>query len=129
VPDALAVWTLAGFTLIVGSMALVRLRRRRAATPIDDASILLAAPPAGMTPAVAALVAGAPTRLAFMAALLDLASRGEVGFVLERVTRGVADVGIAIGGDDATDELARRGPGSAARGGGTGKAAPFSRCD
>ena len=102
-PDRLVLWTIAGFALVVGSMALVRLRRRRVATSIDDASILLAAPPEGMTPAVAALVDGAPTRLAFMAALLDLASRGEIGFAAESVTQGIADVGVPIGGGDATD--------------------------
>ncbi len=102
-PDRLVLWTIVGFGLVVGSMAFVRFRRRRAAASIDDESILLAAPPEGMTPAVAALVDGAQVHLAFLAALLDLASRGEIGFVVERVRDGVADVGVAIGGGDSTD--------------------------
>ena len=97
-PDTLLIWTLAGFAVVVGSMALVHLRRGRAATAIDDPSILLAAPPEGMTPASAAIVDGAPTRVAFMAALLDLASRGEIGFAAESVTGDRADIGIEIGG-------------------------------
>ena len=107
-PDRLVLSTLAGFALVVGSMALVRLWRRRAASSIDDESILLAAPPEGMTPATAALIDGATTHLAFMAALFDLASRGEIGFVEERPRRGEADVGVAIGGAASGDERVRR---------------------
>ncbi|HEY5519617.1 MAG TPA: hypothetical protein VIK08_03085 [Candidatus Limnocylindrales bacterium] len=107
-PDRLVLGTLAGFALVVGSMALVWYVRRRRASSIDDPSILLAAPPEGMTPAVAAHVGGAPMRLSFMAALLDLASRGEITFVEESVSGEAAEVGIDIGGVDPSDPRIER---------------------
>jgi hypothetical protein len=106
---ALAVWTLIGFALIVGSMALVRWWNGRAAgATIDDPSILLAAPPEGMTPAVAARVDDAPLSRSFTSGLLDLASRGEIEFVAERVSRSAAEVGIQIGGAQPDDERLTR---------------------
>ena len=107
-PDRLVLGTLAGFALAAGTMALVWYVRRRRAWSIDDPSILLAAPPEGMTPAVAAHVGGAPVRLSFMAALLDLASRGEITFVEEGISGGAADVGIDIGGVDPSDPRIER---------------------
>jgi hypothetical protein len=107
-PDRLVLSALAGFGLVVGAMAVIWYLRRRAANSIDDPSILLAAPPEGMTPAVAAHMGGAPVRLSFMAALLDLASRGEIAFVAERISGGAADVGIDIGGIDPKDPRIER---------------------
>ena len=51
---------------------------------LDDPSIHMAGPPETLTPAGAAFIlAGRSTRRALTAALLDLASRGEIGFVEE----------------------------------------------
>ncbi len=48
---------------------------------LDDPSIHMAGPPEGLTPAAAAFVlAGGPTRRSLTAALLDLASRGNIAF-------------------------------------------------
>jgi uncharacterized membrane protein YgcG len=48
---------------------------------LDDASILMPAPPPGLSPAAAALVMdGRPRRHALTTALVDLASRGEISF-------------------------------------------------
>ncbi len=105
---SLAVWTLVGFALIVGSMAFVWWRNGRAAASLDDPSILLAAPPEGMTPAVAARVDGAPLSQSFTGGLLDLASRGEIEFLAEGVKRSAADVGVQIGGADLADERFKR---------------------
>ena len=105
--------TIVGFGLVVGAMALVWYLRRRAAVTIDDPSILLSAPPEGMTPASATVVEGAPVRLAFIAGMIDLASRGEITFVDDSAQGGQAQAGIAIGGADLKDariELNRRRP-------------------
>lgn len=96
-------WTLLGFALIVGPMALIRWRAARAASSLDDPSILLSAPPEGVTPAVAAHIDGAPLRQSFSAALLDLASRGEIEFEAKKSAIGAAEVGIEIGGADLSD--------------------------
>ena len=51
---------------------------------LDDPSIYMAGPPEGLTPAGAAFILeGGPSRRGFTAALLDLASRGSIGFVEE----------------------------------------------
>ncbi len=48
---------------------------------LDDASILMPAPPAGMSPAVAAVIIdGRARRHALTTALVDLAARGEISF-------------------------------------------------
>ena len=101
--DRLLVSAVAGFALVVGSMALVWYMRRRSISQIDDPSILLSAPPPGMTPAAATVVEGAPVRLAFIAGMLDLAGRGEITFVDESASGGRAKTGIEIGGADLTD--------------------------
>jgi hypothetical protein len=69
--------------------ALVRWRRRRDAGYGDDESVMLPAPPAEMTPALAALV-GAPlnTTRAVTTALLDLAAHGYVAFYQEATPLG-----------------------------------------
>jgi uncharacterized membrane protein YgcG len=57
------------------------LRYGRDPVYLDDPSILMAGPPAGLTPASAALVRdGRSTRHTLTTALLDLASRGEIAF-------------------------------------------------
>ncbi len=77
-------WTVLGLLLALLSVVgfkIDRWRRRREAGYTDDDSVMLPAPPAEMTPALAALVA-APldTTRAVTAALLDLAAHGFVAF-------------------------------------------------
>jgi hypothetical protein len=103
VPDRLTLGFLIGFAVVVGAVLFVWLRHRWAASVVDDPSVLLAAPPPGMTPATAAMLTGAPTRTAFLTGLLDLASRDEISFVDEGVERGAADVGILIRGGPTSD--------------------------
>ena len=92
-----------GFGVVVGITGLVWLRNGRDPRSLDDPSLLAAAPPDGMTAATATLVAGGSTHDAFIAALLDLASRDEIAFESEE-TDGHADrVGIAIRGEETDD--------------------------
>jgi uncharacterized membrane protein YgcG len=57
------------------------LRYGRDPVYLDDASILMPAPPAGMSPAVAAVIIdGRARRHALTTALVDLAARGEISF-------------------------------------------------
>jgi hypothetical protein len=77
-------WTVLGLLLALLSVVgfkIDRWRRRREAGYTDDDSVMLPAPPAEMTPALAALVA-APldTTRAVTAALLDLAAHGFIAF-------------------------------------------------
>ena len=70
--------------LLVGFAGWKWLRFGRDPVYLDDPSIHMAGPPAALTPAGAAFIlAGGPTRRAFTAALLDLASRGTIAFVEE----------------------------------------------
>jgi hypothetical protein len=99
---------LVGFGLVAGYAGLAWLKEGRDPSATDDASILAAAPPPGMTAATATIVDGGSTRVAFTAALLDLASRDEIAFMREP-----GGVGIAIHGaetDDARVMLNRRQP-------------------
>jgi len=108
--------TMVAFVLVAGYAAAAWLRRGREPAFVDDRSVLMAAPPPEMTPATATIVDRGPTHLAFMAALLDLASRDEIAFEDERRGDGPARVGIAIhGGEtaDARDLLNRRRPAGA----------------
>ncbi len=101
------------FILVAGYAALSWLRRGRDPHYLDDTSILLPAPPPGMTAATATIVLGEDSRTALTAALLDLASRDEIAFVAEGRANGVDQVGIAIRGGDSTDprvRLNRRNP-------------------
>ncbi len=97
-----------GFVLVAGYAALAWLKRGRDPSFGDDRSILAAAPPPGMTAATATIVAGGPTRLAFMAALLDLASRDEIAFRQEPGGAGIAIRGAET--DEARIALNRRLP-------------------
>jgi len=93
-----------GFIVVAGYTGLVWLRRDRAPHVTDDASILLAEPPEGMTAATATVIDHGGTPTAFLAALLDLASRDEIRFHAE------ADghlVGIEPRGGDSTDPRVR----------------------
>ncbi len=81
---------------------------------LDDPSILLAAPPEGMTAATATIVDGGPAVTAFMAALFDLASRDEIAFRDETPDAKEAHrVGIEVRGahtDETRVQLNRRRP-------------------
>ena len=108
--DLNVVLGIGAFLVVAGYAGLERLRHGRDPAYLDDASILLPAPPPGMTAATATMVAGGGTHVAFMAALLDLASRDELAFVAEdRPDR----VGIAFRGGETADPrvlLNRRNP-------------------
>ena len=67
--------------IVVAGWAVVRwFLRGRDPSYLDDPSILMAAPPDGMTAATATIIDGGRVPVAFMAALLDLASRDEIAF-------------------------------------------------
>lgn len=91
---------LVAFAVVVG-WVLVRWRvSGRDPSYLDDSSILLPAPPEGMTAATATIVDGGPAPTAFMAALFDLASRDEIAFRDETPdARGAHHVGIEIHGE------------------------------
>ncbi len=91
------------FALVAGYAGVGWLRRGRDPVYSDDASILLAAPPPGMTAATATIVDGGPTRQAFTAALLDLASRDLIAFRPDEPHDGRPAVGIAISDGQSTD--------------------------
>jgi hypothetical protein len=95
------------FALVVGYAGLYWLRRGRDPSFGDDSSILMAAPPPAMTAATAVIVDGGPGRRAFMAGLLDLASRDEIAFREESYWTYYGYVpgglGIAIRGGDSQD--------------------------
>lgn len=105
---------LVGFAVVLG-WALVRWRATgRDPTYLDDPSILLPAPPEGMTASTATIVDGGPAGDAFMAALFDLASRDEIAFRDETPeAHGAHRVGIEIRGGETPDpriQLNRRRP-------------------
>ncbi len=95
---------LVAFVVVVG-WALVRWRATgRDPTYLDDPSILIPAPPEGMTAATATIVDGGPATMAFMAALFDLASRDEIAFRDETPDgRGAHEIGIEIRGGQTAD--------------------------
>lgn len=101
--QAAAVTAVLGFAVVAGYAVLAWFRRGRTPAYADDASILMPAPPPEMTAATATIVDGGSTGLAFMAALLDLASRDEIAFEEEGRDGGTARVGIAIHGGDTSD--------------------------
>jgi hypothetical protein len=90
------------FAVVAGWAALSWLRHGRDPSYGDDPSILAAAPPPEMTAATATVVSGGAARMAFVAAMLDLASRDEIAF--RQGSGAEADaVGIEIHGGDSTD--------------------------
>ncbi len=92
-----------GFAVVAGYVGLAWLRRGRDPGYLDDPSILLPAPPPAMTAATATIVAGGGGRLAFTAALLDLAIRDEIAFVVEGRDAGADRLGIAFEGGESAD--------------------------
>ena len=101
------------FALVAGYAALAWLRHGRDPRYGDDSSIILPAPPPAMTAATATIVNGGATPVAFMAALLDLASRDEIRFRDEGSVGGRDLVGIEIRGGETKDAqvlLNRRAP-------------------
>ena len=100
------------FVLVAGWSLLRWQVRGRDPSYLDDSSILLPAPPDGMTAATATVTDGGPSGTAFMAGLLDLASRDEIRFRGE-TTGGRTGIGIEIHGtptDNARIRLNRRRP-------------------
>lgn len=93
-----------GFVVVTGYAVLNWLRRGRDPHVTDDSSILLGEPPEGMTAATATIVDHQPTSIAFMAALLDLASRDEIRFCAES-DGGL--VGIELQGGESSDPQVR----------------------
>ncbi len=70
--------------LVIGGSLLTWFRHGRDPVYLDDPSILMPAPPPGLTPAAgAAIREGSVTRRALTAATLDLAARGRIGFRAE----------------------------------------------
>jgi hypothetical protein len=110
----LIVGGLVAFAVVTGWAILRWQLRGRDPTYTDDASVLLAEPPEGLTAATATIVDGGAPRTAFLAALLDLASRGEITFRDETPdATGAHRVGIAIHAtpvDDPRAALNRRQP-------------------
>ena len=96
-----------GFVIVVGIVGVAWLTRGREPTYTDDSSILVPAPPPGMTAATATIIDGRPTHLAFVAALLDLASRDEIAFEAEGRAGHRMLVGIAMHGGESSDPVVR----------------------
>ena len=95
---------LVAFAVVVGWVVLRWRATGRDPTYLDDPSILLPAPPEGMTAATATIVDGGHAATAFMAALFDLASRDEIAFRDETPdARGAHHVGIELRGGDTED--------------------------
>jgi hypothetical protein len=92
-----------GFVVVAGRVAVAWVGRGRDPAYVNDPSILLPAPPPAMTAATAKIVTGGGGRLAFIAALVDLATRDEIASVVEGRDRDVDRVGIAFHGGDTTD--------------------------
>ncbi|HEX5013163.1 MAG TPA: TPM domain-containing protein [Candidatus Limnocylindrales bacterium] len=84
---------------LVGSGVFAWLRYGRDPVYLDDPSIHMAGPPRDLTPAAGAFVVnGGPNRRALTAAMLDLASRGEISFREESALLGLQKkVGIEVG--------------------------------
>ena len=83
---------------LVGSGVFAWLRYGRDPVYLDDPSIHMAGPPRDLTPAAGAFVVnGGPNRRALTAAMLDLASRGEISFREESALLGLQKkVGIEV---------------------------------
>lgn len=94
-----AVWGLVVTVAFVG----IAWMRSRSPSYRDDPSVFLGDPPPETTAATAVIVDDGPTEVAFMAALLDLASRDEIRFHDEGLTDGRGAVGIEIRGGDSSD--------------------------
>src|SRR4029077_13287916 len=86
------------FLLVFGWAVLAWFRHGRDPHYLDDPSIYVAGPPVDLTPASGAFILeNGPSRRALTAALLDLASRGDVSF--RQDSGGIyGDVGLAVQG-------------------------------
>jgi uncharacterized membrane protein YgcG len=85
------------FLLLVGLAGRAWLRYGKDPVYLDDPSILMPAPPAGLTAASGAVVwEGQATRRALTVGLLDLASRGEFVFAPEKHVLGHDKMGIGL---------------------------------
>lgn len=97
--------------VLIGSGVFAWLRYGRDPEYLDDPSIHMAGPPRDLTPAAGAfLVNGRASRRALTAAMLDLASRGDISFREESGLLGLKKkVGIAVGppAADAFEEARR----------------------
>jgi uncharacterized membrane protein YgcG len=84
---------------LIGSGVFAWMRYGRDPVYLDDPSIHMAGPPRDLTPAAGAFVVnGGPSRRALTAAMLDLASRGEISFREESELLGLKRrIGIEIG--------------------------------
>ncbi len=86
------------FLLIVVGSFIAWLRHGKDPVYLDDPSILMPAPPPGLTPAAGAAIRdGSVTRRALTAASLDLAARGHIGFRAEEsggIFGGKPEIGI-----------------------------------
>ncbi len=102
---------------LIGSAAWAWMRYGRDPVYLDDASIHMAGPPEGLTPAAATFVlAGRPARRALTAAMLDLASRGLIAFREERGLLGLKrKVGVQLDPPVADEMEAARQARNAAR--------------
>ena len=97
--DAAAGLVLAPLLLVglVGWAGWSWLRFGRDPEYLDDASILMPAPPPGLSPAAAAVIIdGRATRHAFTTALVDLAGRGEIAFRDPSEGSGKLDIDITV---------------------------------
>jgi uncharacterized membrane protein YgcG len=97
--------------VLVGSGVFAWMRYGRDPVYLDDPSIHMAGPPRDLTPAAGAFVAeGGPSRRALTAAMLDLASRGEIAFRPESALLGLQHkVGVEVDppASDAVEEARR----------------------
>jgi hypothetical protein len=101
---AAVVGGLAAFVVVAGWALLRWAATGRDPRYLDDASILVAAPPPGMTAATATVIDGGGPRLALLAGLLDLASRDEIAFRAEQAPDAATTrVGIEIRGGPTDD--------------------------
>jgi uncharacterized membrane protein YgcG len=92
------------FLVLVGLAGRAWLRYGKDPVYLDDPSILMPAPPPGLTAASGAVVwEGKATRRAVTVGLLDLASRGEFAFQPEEHLLGKDKVGIALLGQPPDD--------------------------
>ena len=104
------------FIFLVGAAALSWLRYGKDPVYLDDPSVLMPAPPPDLTAAAGAVIwEGKSTRRALTTAMLDLASRGELGFKPEGGLLGIrTKAGIQINetynADDPNIERNRRKP-------------------
>jgi uncharacterized membrane protein YgcG len=119
------------FVGLVGSAMFAWVRYGRDPIYLDDASIHMAGPPQDLTPASGTyMIAGAPTRRALTAAMLDLASRGLIAFREEKGFLGLGrKVGVVMNPSTTDPETVARHARNAARRLGTAEQLAFKYLD